>query len=142
MQSNISKRLRVDFCLKPFAGLARDPNMQILSWQSFWLLRMRVHLSACRNFADVLKDQEDQRATEYIEYTCSPESLGRRFAAALLPRLFRKNRRSLLLDVNVMATLLQQVLKSQEQMQQMISAKQETHHDDVQYVSPVTPAGC
>lgn len=123
MQLNTSKRLRVDFCLKPFAGLARDPNMQILSGQSFWFLRMRVHLSACRNFADVLKDQEDHQATaSYVEYTCSRESL--------------------LLDVNVMATLLQQVLKSQEQMQQMIAAKQKTHHCDVQYISPVTPAGC
>ena len=56
--------------------------------------------------------------------------------------MFARVSESLLLDVNVMATLLQQVLKSQEQMQQMISAKQETHHDDVQYVSPVTPAGC
>ena len=40
--------------------------------------------------------------------------------------MFARVSESLLLDVNVMATLLQQVLKSQEHMQQMIAGKQET----------------
>ena len=139
------------FLLEAFCWSSEGPKHANLEQAKFLVFANE----ACRNFADVLKDHEEHQATSlqlasYIEYTCSPES-----------------RLLLVLDVKVMATLLQQVqwlksqvtqvasltqvascdsslewLKSQVQMQQMITAKQETHHRDVQYISPVPPAGC
>ena len=74
MPSDIGKLLRVDFC-----GSSEEPDCENHERANMLFCRAKVRLSAGRNFADMLKDQEQRQATSlqaasYIAYACSPDS--------------------------------------------------------------------
>ena len=58
MPSDTSKRIRLDFC-----GSSEEVDCDYPESAKTWFCRANVRLSAGRNFADVLKDQEQRQAT-------------------------------------------------------------------------------